>query len=57
MSDQKQSGEAILWTCIVSPTLSVYLCLECHIYWAESRWDLSFSQILTPQAFVNFPFS
>lgn len=51
MSDQKQSGEAVLWTCIFSQTFSVYFCLECHIYWAESRWDLSCHQIPTPSLF------
>lgn len=54
MSDQKQNGEAVLWTFIVSQTFSVYLCLECHIYWAESRWDLSCSQILACRCREHF---
>lgn len=44
--DPKQSGESIPWACIGPQTLSVYLCLQCHIYWAKSRWGLFWSPIL-----------
>lgn len=50
--DQKQSGESILWACIDPQTLSVYLCLECHIYWAKSSWDLLCSPIF-PSSYLD----